>query len=120
MTISAEVLGVDHLRTGLRSAADDLGDLDPLTRDLGPLVLGVVDPPRRSGALADTVRADPDSEGVDIIAGSGSVVYAGVIHEGWPAHHIRANPFISRAIEKTEDRIADRGEKHLEDALDRL
>ena len=108
------------MRTGLRSAADDLEDLDPLTRDLGPLVLAAVDPPRRTGALADTVRADPDSEGVDIIAGSGSVAYAGVIHQGWPAHNIRANPFISRAIENTEERIADRGQEHLEQALDRL
>lgn len=51
-------------------------------------------PPVRSGRLASSLR-------VQVRAGSAAVVsplvYAGVIHDGWPRHNIAPHPFLTDA-----------------------
>lgn len=115
--MSGRVDGVEQLAATLAAAAPHVADLEQVDAQVGDLVLGVVRPPRVTGALASTVRAEPDSDGVTLAAGSPSVPYAGVIHNGWPGHHIRAQPFISQAIQKATDRIADKYEDHLTEVL---
>jgi hypothetical protein len=58
-----------------------------------------------------------DDAGVTFTAGSADVLYAGVIHNGWPGHHIAAQPFFTKAIDKTTDAIADQYEDHVDEAL---
>lgn len=111
------VSGAGEFRTSLHAAAGKLTDVALTMRDVGQTVLGAVDPPQRNGALASTVRIDPDSDGVDIIAGSSAVRYAGVIDQGWPGHHIKAQHYIGKAVDKTETRIADHLESHGIEAL---
>lgn len=117
MGMTGTVEGAGRLALTLGHAADQLADLGPVDREVGQLVLGAVDPPRRTGALASTVDAVDDAGGVTLTAGSPAVPYAGVIHEGWPAHHIRAQPFMTKAIDKTTDEIANRYERHVDEAL---
>jgi len=59
--------------------------------------------PKRTGRLARSVtgRAGPGNS-VEIV---GTVVYAGVIHNGWPRHGIRANPFIADVVNGRTDQI---------------
>src|SRR4051812_14271605 len=59
--------------------------------------------PRRTGRLARSIsgRAGPGNT-VEVV---GSVVYAGVIHNGWPRHGIRSNPFIADVITGRTDQI---------------
>lgn len=117
MGMTGTVAGAERLRVSLGEATRQLVDLRPVDRQVGQLVLGVVDPPRRTGALASTVAAVPDDAGVTFTAGSGDVPYAGVIHNGWPAHHVTAQPFLTRAIDRTEEAIADHYEGHVDEAL---
>jgi hypothetical protein len=40
-------------------------------------------------------------------AGKKSVPYAGPIHWGWPKRNIKANPFLSKALESETDEVVD-------------
>ncbi len=62
--------------------------------------------PRRSGALAKTVKAANSSRYAAIKAGSPArVPYAGVIHFGWPRRNIRPQKFLDEAIRQEWKRI---------------
>lgn len=91
----ADVEGVDTLRATLDQAAADLEAL-PALDDVGGLVAGVAkaDAPRKTGALANTVRHQVDGGIVHILAGGGGVDYAAAVH--------KRNPFIARAMELRE------------------
>jgi hypothetical protein len=105
MTGVFEVRGAKELRRTLKQAGDDLKDLKDVNRRVGDLVAGAARPhaPVRSGALAGSIRPAAAAAKVTIRAGSAKLRYAGPIHWGWPAHHIRANPFLSDAATRTED-----------------
>jgi len=71
--------------------------------------------PRLTGALASSVVGNGSSERAQIVAGSASVPYAGVIEYGWPNKNIKAQPYLIPAvnnnmgyiIQKYEDSIKD-------------
>lgn len=56
--------------------------------------------PRRSGALADNTTVTRDGDRTVI---ANPLPYAGVIHNGWPAHNIAADPFITSTAQRTTD-----------------
>ena len=57
--------------------------------------------PRRSGMLADSIRSKATSYGgAAVTVGGSGVPYAGVIHFGWGAHGIAAQPFLYRALDE--------------------
>src|SRR5215468_8032398 len=58
--------------------------------------------PKRTGMLAGSIRPTRQAARVVIKAGGARVPYAAVIHWGWPAHGITANPWLSRAAQQTE------------------
>lgn len=58
--------------------------------------------PRRTGALAASGRGSGNTSRAAVEFGGASVPYANPIHWGWPARHIRAQPFLSEAIRQTE------------------
>jgi hypothetical protein len=59
--------------------------------------------PRRSGALAATLRGSGTQAAAIVRAGRGSVPYAGPIHWGWPARHIPAQPWIYDAAQRSTE-----------------
>jgi len=61
--------------------------------------------PRRSGALAATIKPSATQSVGRVAVGSAKVPYAGVIHWGWPRHHIRANQFVTRAATQVMDKV---------------
>lgn len=71
--------------------------------------------PKLTGALASSVAGNASSERAQIVAGSASVPYAGVIEYGWPSRNINAQPYLIPAvnnnmgyvIQKYEDSIKD-------------
>jgi len=65
-----------------RAAAEAAADR---SRDLVPVV---------SGALRDTIHVEASKDGAEVLAGSATVPYAGVIEYGWPAHGIAAEPYL--------------------------
>lgn len=90
---TVEVEGAAMFAATLHTAANGLSHLDTATRQTGELLRtrAAGRAPKRSGALARSIRADSDGESVSV--GSG-LIYAPVIHFGWAAHGISPNPFL--------------------------
>ena len=103
---------------------DRVNDMKAVHEDAGALVAsrGRALVPRLSGALGDTIRHDRRVAGASVLAGRRTVPYAGVIHFGWPAHNIEAQPFLDEALEDSRDdvvRLYGLGIEVLIDKLDR-
>jgi len=99
-----EVVGARELRATLKRAGDDLQDFKTAHSEVGRLVgsSAQIRAPKRTGTLAASMRAGAGATSATVKFGSTSVPYAGVIHWGWSAHNIAANPFASEAAEETE------------------
>lgn len=102
MTVRVE--GARELRRTLRRAGVSVEDLKDANAAAGNIVAaaGRGSAPRRSGALAPSVRASRAAASATVRAGGARTPYAGVIHWGWPAHHISARPWLSEAATSTE------------------
>lgn len=98
------VEGARELRRSLRRAAGNLDDLKAAHGLAGAVVAGAAKPrtPRRSGRLASSVRSSGTTTAAVIRAGYASVPYAGPIHWGWPARHIKPQPWLSETATATE------------------
>lgn len=91
------VEGDETLRRTLRAAQSDIADLDqgPSAR----LVLGRAQArtPKVSGRLARSLVAKDIGQGRAVV--QSDLIYAPVIHYGWPAHNITPQPFLVSALE---------------------
>ena len=101
MSGAFRVQGEDRLRSTLQGAGDQLDDLSGAAKRAGDLVVGAARSraPSRSGRLASSLFPVVNARGVTVGA---RAPYAGVVHWGWPARGIRANPFLSDAATSTE------------------
>lgn len=110
LTITAP--GVDRFVQTIGQAAGDLVDLQPVNADAGALVIGYARIPRRTGALANTVRAEPTPAGVTITAGGNGVDYAIPVH--------KLNPFLTDALTAKENDVVDLYVGQVVDTLDQI
>lgn len=96
-----EVEGLRDLRRALKQMEGGLGDLKAANREAAEIVADGAQRfvPRRSGALAASIRAAGQASAGVVRAGFRSVPYAGPIHFGWAAHSIAPNPFIYDALD---------------------
>jgi hypothetical protein len=103
---TVEVVGGRQLRASLKAAGDDLSDLKDAHAEAANVVAttGRVTAPRRTGRLGSTVRGTGTKTQSVIRAGYAAVPYAGVVHWGWPAHNIKAQPWLADAAASTEPR----------------
>jgi hypothetical protein len=101
---TVRVEGLDNLLRTLKRARIDISDLKDANAKAGRTVASAAGfrVPRRSGALANTIRAAKQAKRARVVAGKAAVPYAGPIHWGWPARHISSQPFISEAAQATE------------------
>lgn len=106
---------LDGLAAGLRSSGEALADLDSPNRRAADVVLGGVNAPTRTKALAATVDAEVTSLGFTLIAGSPRVDYAGFVHRG--TRHMRARPFLTDALTAREEAVVDIYADHADQAL---
>jgi hypothetical protein len=104
---TVEVVGGRQLRRTLKEASENLEDLKAVHAAIAAQVadLAASRAPRRSGALAGTVRGNRAAAVSRVMAGKAAVPYAGAIHWGWPARNISPNPFISEAASDSEAEI---------------
>jgi hypothetical protein len=95
--MSVKVQGVDNLSRTLTAAAADLADLGETNTAAGRLLAtrAAARAPRRTGRLAASVRATPDRTGVQV---GSSLIYGPPIHWGWPARHVRRQPFLTDTL----------------------
>jgi len=95
------VEGADRLRATMRAAGLKLRDLSAVNRRTAAKVVTAAAPstPRRTGALAASVRPQGTQR---VAAARSTLVYAPVIHFGWPGHNIAAQPWLMDAAVATE------------------
>lgn len=72
--------------------------------------------PSVTGRLSNSIRPSNAKNKAIIRAGGARVVYAGVIHYGWPGHNISPQPFLEEAVEANQKEAVDM----VEDELNRL
>jgi hypothetical protein len=96
--------GAKKFRQELKRAGVAVADLKEPYRLTAELVVRVAKPrtPRKTGALADTVRGSGTQTAGIVRAGNKSVPYANPIHWGWPARHIKPQPWLSIAAQSSE------------------
>lgn len=117
-----EVEGAKRLRRTLREAGDDLEDLKTAHAAAAKIAAEAAAAlaPRRSGALAASVRSSGQKTAGVIRAGKKRIPYAGVIHWGWPRRGIPARPFLTEGAQRTEPLWIPIYEKAIEHALDQI
>ena len=96
--------GARQLRASMKAAGVDLADLNAVNKQTAALVSAkaTAGAPRRSGALAATVRPAGTRTAAIVRAGRATVPYANVIEWGWAARNIEAQPFVRDAAHGSE------------------
>lgn len=111
-----EVIGEERVVRALKGLAYAAEHLEPAHKDAGELLLGRARPktPRRSGRLAASGRVDADPDETVLVYDE---VYAGVIHNGWPAHNITPQPWLADTVDESTAAVVDVFRDYLEDAI---
>lgn len=112
MGVEISAPGAARLAASLGDAADQVADLDATNAAAAEHVLGHVQAPIRTGALARSVHAEPDPLGFTIAAGGPQAPYAPIVHA--------RNPFISRAMREGVAAIREEYAAHLAHSLDHI
>lgn len=101
---SVEIVGADRFARTMLAAASDIAHPTQAASEAGRVVQeqGSRNAPRRTGRLAGSIRARTSGGNAEI---GSDLIYAPVIHNGWPAHNIRANPFLRRALDQRATQI---------------
>jgi hypothetical protein len=122
VTYTANLLGARQLRATMRRAGADMDDLKAANAAAAAIVAAaaVSRAPRRSGALASSVRGNRAVGKAVVMAGRAAVPYAGPIHWGWPGRGIEANPFVAAAAQDTEPVWVTAYAQDVQAALDRV
>lgn len=110
------VEGAAETRRAFRRAADRADRIDREDEDAARVVErdAVRRVPVDSGALRATIRVVEVMDAAAVIAGSDVVPYAGVIHHGWPARGIAAQPYLD---DRRRDEVAEFYEDEVRDLV---
>ena len=121
MTILA-LQGAKNMRKTLKAAGADLKDLTPAFKAAAGIAANAARSraPRRTGALAGTVRATAGFTQGTVRAGNAGVPYAPAIHWGWPRRGIAAQPWVSEAAQSTEPMWITEFENLMTDAINQI
>ena len=77
--------------------------------------------PRRSGRLAGSIRATSTARGdASVKVGGARLIYAPIIHFGWPGHNISPQPFLLDALDARRGEIVEGFETALRSILSRF
>lgn len=97
--VSTRVEGLSALIRSLEALGGDVEDVKDVMAEIAAkgaqLASGFA--PRRTGALAATIRGNRAKARAVVTAGRGRNSYAGVQNYGWPARNIPASGFMQRA-----------------------
>lgn len=116
-TMNVKITGLRETLRSMEKAGTGAQDLKDLMTSLSAIVISAAQPPRDSGQLSATVRPGRGKTKAVIRAGGARTPYAGVVHYGWPARGIAAQPFLADAITRTRPQILAQLDKGLQDLL---
>lgn len=105
VSTGVQIEGGRRLRTTLKKAGADMSEMKSTHKDIAGIIIGAATPPSRSGRLASSMRAGATQSAAIARAGGNSakaVKYANPIHWGWFKRHIKPNPFLSLAAQRSE------------------
>lgn len=104
-TITVE--GARELRRALRALEGGTDDLKATHAESAKVVEQRASQlvPRRSGALAGSIRSTGQAAAGVVRSGRASVPYAGVIHFGWPRRNIGPQPFLYDALDDRRNEV---------------
>lgn len=116
---SLTVTGADDLRKALRQFDDGTADLKKTHADAAKIVeeRAVQLVPRRSGALAGSIRSTGQARQGVVRSGRASVPWAGPIHFGWPARNIAPQPFLYDALDERSGEVIAAYQKHVSELI---
>lgn len=112
-----ELVGADTFDRTLDQAADAISDMKGATEKTATLIVADARAraPRRTGRLASSITGDVQPN--QSLVGS-DLVYAPVIHWGWPARNIEPEPFLVEAAEATRPSWEEAYQKDVQKTLD--
>lgn len=115
--------GIQELRRTLRRAGADMTQLKEINKAVAETAAAGARAvaPRRTGALADTIRTSATQKAGVLKAGTGyrgRTPYAGVIEWGWPGRNITADPFLTKGAQDTEDQWTEQYFDHLVELIE--
>lgn len=101
MAEQVKIEGLRELNKALAKAAEDSKDLSALMYKVGMIVVRAAKPPRRTGNLANSLRAGRGKTKAVVRAGNnGSIPYGRVMEYGWAARNIQPRLFLNKAREE--------------------
>lgn len=117
--ITVKVEGLRETAAALKKLEGGLDDLKDANNALGSEIAARASAlaPRRTGALASTIKANRAAKKVSIKAGSARVPYAAVIEYGWNARNIQAQPYLRKAAFENRDYIVNKYEEGIKDVI---
>lgn len=120
--VGLRVEGGRQLRTSVRNAVGDLKDLKDAHKEAADLVARESRPaaPHRTGRLAGSVRSAGTAGQAIIRAGGARIPYAGPIHFGWAARHIKPQPFITETAQRTEPQWTEMYHDAVQNIVDKI
>jgi hypothetical protein len=99
-----EVLGARGLRASLKAAGLSVQDLKDSHAKVAKLVLDESKPgtPVKTGRMKRSGRSSGTQTAAIVRFGGAAVPYAGPVHWGWPARHIKAQPWAWEEAQQSE------------------
>ena len=119
--INVVVKGVDNIQLLLSKLGKDIESNSGLNRNISSLVAKKASAiaPKLSGAFASSIVGNGTSERAQIVAGSSTVPYAGVIEYGWPQKGREARPYLMPAVNNNMKEIVQEYGKGIDQAIRR-
>ena len=117
--VRVRVEGFGRVVRKLSAAGADAEDMRTLMHSLGQIVIDGANIPIRTGRLDTNVRSGRGKTKAVVRAGGARVPYAGVIHYGDPARGIRAQPFLTDALQARHAQVFAALEAGINDLLAR-
>ena len=119
MAAAIQVKGIAELNKAVTSIGFDFSELSEANLAIAKTVAdrAATLAPRRTGALAGSIKGVRDKNKVRVSAGNANVPYAGVIEYGWAKRRIKAQPYITKAAAELRDEIKQRYENNIKDII---
>lgn len=116
--VSVRIEGLNTVLRKLNKAGADAQDMRGLMHELGTIVIGRAAVPVRSGRLASSLRAGKGKTKAVVRAGYESrVPYAGRVHYGDPRPGIRGQPFLTQALQASQQQVFAALDRGIDDLL---
>jgi len=105
---AVRITGATELRRALGRMDDGVKDFTKVGGAAADLVAEearALSPRGETRGLRRSVRSRASKTRSSVAAGGARIVYAGVIHFGWPRHNIEPQPFLYDALDKRFDEV---------------